>query len=110
MDYWHECIAESFDDAGITATEEQIKTVASWVEGAHENYGMAFGHDCIPNPMETEVNELKKKIEKLEQSHETQLSGIRSGIARRRGVDISDVYIEPNGDVTYNVGYSNRRQ
>ena len=37
MDYWVECILESFDAAGIVTTDEQIAIVASCVKGAHEN-------------------------------------------------------------------------
>jgi len=62
MDYWGECISEAFEDAGIKATNEQISTVSGWVEGAHENYGMAFGHDCIPNPLVLENEKLLKEI------------------------------------------------
>lgn len=62
MDYWKECVAEAFEDAGITATDDQIGTVASWVEGAHENYGMAHGYDSIPNPLKSENDELRKKL------------------------------------------------
>ena len=64
MDYWNECIKESFDEAEITATEEQIGIVASWAEGAHDNYGMAHGHDCIANPLEDENRKLKFDLEK----------------------------------------------
>ena len=63
MNYWEECIAEAFDDAKISADKEQIKLVASWVEGAHDNYGMANGYDCIPNPLMTENAELRTKLE-----------------------------------------------
>lgn len=75
MDYWEECISEAFEDAGIIATSEQIDAVASWVEGAHECYGMAHGHDCIPNPANTEIEELKKRLRKMEQKYETMLYG-----------------------------------
>ena len=64
MDYWQECITEAFEDAGIDATKEQINTVASWVSGAHENYGMAHGYDCISNPRDEEISELKRKLER----------------------------------------------
>lgn len=64
MDYWKECISEAFDDAGVTVTSKQLETVASWVEGAHENYGLATGHDCIPNPMKLENDRLQVKLEK----------------------------------------------
>lgn len=64
MDYWKECVAEAFEDAGITATKEQIDTVTSWVEGAHDNYGMSHGHDHIPNPLQQEIDQLKINIKK----------------------------------------------
>lgn len=62
MNYWRECIAEAFEDAGIIATAEQIDTVAGWVEGAHENYGMAHGHDAIPNPLALENDRLTREL------------------------------------------------
>jgi hypothetical protein len=64
MNYWKECVAEALDDAGIIATDEQINTVSEWVKGAHENYGMAFGHDCIPNHLEIENKNLLKELKK----------------------------------------------
>jgi hypothetical protein len=70
MEYWEECISEAFDDAGITASEAQIETVASWVEGSHDNYGMAHGHDCIPNPENAEIKELQQEIKRLRNEHD----------------------------------------
>lgn len=101
MNYWEECISEAFEDAGITATAEQKEAVSIWVEGAHDNYGMAHGHDCIPNPMHSEVDDLKRQIKALEESHEKQLYGIKKGVAQRRGVSLQDVSINHDGHVTY---------
>lgn len=103
MDYWNECVAEAFEDAGIKATKEQIDTVASWVEGARDNYGMAHGHDAIPNPMESEINELNRRIRQLEDRHERQLNGIRKGVALRRKVNVNAVHIDDSGHVTYDI-------
>jgi len=64
MDYWYECISEAFDDAKITATDDQINTVAAWVEGAHDNYSTALGYDSIPNPLLQENKVLLKEIQK----------------------------------------------
>jgi DnaJ-class molecular chaperone len=64
FNYWEECIKEAFEDADITATDEQTETVISWVEGAFENYGLATGSDCIPNPLQTENDELKRELNK----------------------------------------------
>jgi hypothetical protein len=67
MDYWYECISEAFEDAGIVATKDQITTVSGWVEGAHDNYGMAHGHDAIPNPV---IYEAEKELRKLKRENE----------------------------------------
>jgi hypothetical protein len=101
MEYWGICIEEAFSECGILATEEQIKTVVEWVDGAHENYGTATGSEHIPNPMSTEVEELKAKIKKLEVLHYRQLDGIAKGVAKRRGVSASNVSIDDDGLVTY---------
>jgi len=64
MNYWGECIKEAFEDSKIIATEEQIRNVVGWVEGAHENYSIANGHDCIPNPVNLENEKLKAELKK----------------------------------------------
>lgn len=63
MSYWYNCIEEAFDLAGITATKEQIDIVVDCVEGGHDNYSMAHGHDCIPSPVMLENKELKMKLD-----------------------------------------------
>lgn len=64
MDYWGECISEALEDAGLPATPEQISTIASWVEGAHENFRTAFGYDAIPNPLTEENTKLKRELKR----------------------------------------------
>lgn len=62
MDYWRECLSEAFDDARIEVTKEQLDTVAEWVQGAHDNFGLATGRECIPNPLKLENDDLRKKL------------------------------------------------
>lgn len=101
MEYWKECIAEALEDSGIKATDEQIDNITSWVEGAHENYSMATGEECIPHPLLTEVDGLKKIITKQKDQHEHQLHGICKGVAQRRNTSVNDVCIDDDGHVTY---------
>lgn len=61
-EYWQECVECALEDAGITATDEQVKIVVETVQGSHENYGMYHGHDCIPNPLALENEQLKKEL------------------------------------------------
>lgn len=101
MDYWEECISIAADECGLTLTKDQLECLASYVVGGHENYGMAFGHDCIPNPLNTEVESLKRRIKELEEEHERCLHGIKNGVAKRRNVSASYVHIDRDGHVTY---------
>lgn len=100
MDYWKECIAEALEDAGIIATDEQIDTITSWVDGAHENYGLATGQECIPNPLESEVEQLNRQHEKELQEKDKIVNIYRQSVATRRRVNIRDVYTD-NGEVYY---------
>ncbi len=100
MNYWDECIKEAFEEIGIVATESQITEVVDWVEGAHENYGMAFGHDCIANPLEQEIRELKFQHKKDLVECEGREQQYRKSVARRRGCKPENVWLE-NGEVHY---------
>jgi len=61
-DYWEECIANALEETGLSATSEQIKSIACDVRIGHENYGMAHGHDCIPNPLQEENSKLSRAL------------------------------------------------
>lgn len=61
-DYWKDAVGEALDDAQVQATSEQIDTIAGWMQSAYDNYGMAHGHDCIPNPLQTENDRLSKRL------------------------------------------------
>lgn len=61
-DYWNECISSALDEVDIVATKEQIESIAGDVEVSHENFGMAHGHDAIPNPLRTENDQLKNDL------------------------------------------------
>ena len=91
-DYWNECISEALEDAGITATNEQIDTVASWVEGAHDNYGMAFGHDCIPNPLQTQVDDLRREAVKRQEDHDQRVHDMTREAGRVRAEHLEKIY------------------
>lgn len=94
MNYWKECIDIAFDDAGISATDEQRAEVADAVAGGHENYGMAHGYECISSPVETEkdrlIASLKAEISRLQQD----IDIYRSSVARRNRVSESNIYLD----------------
>ena len=75
MNYWLECVESSLDEMGVLdkLTEEQRKQLAEDVETSHSMYGEAHGHHFIPNPLQTEMNNLKQRHKRdLEEAERTQ--------------------------------------
>ncbi len=71
FEYWREALCCSLDEAGVTTlTSEQLDSVTNGLLGSRENESMAFGRDCIPNPMRAEVTDLESKVKRLEQEHD----------------------------------------
>jgi len=61
MNYWKESIEEALSEIGISATADQTKELVEWVQGSHDNYGMAMGHDVASANWESdESKELKR--------------------------------------------------
>lgn len=42
MDYWRECVSCALDEAGISATQQQIAIMADVTMGGHENIDQAY--------------------------------------------------------------------
>ncbi len=101
ISYWEECIFAAFNTAGIQATKDQVNMVAGDVEVAHENYGMAHGHDTIPNPLAGAFAQLKQKHEIERNEWAEREICYKKSVAARRNVRPEDVYLE-NGYVFYN--------
>ena len=63
IEYWRECVGIALDEAGLVATKEQIELIADAVCVSHDNYGMAFGHECIPDPRSEEIKKLQTALD-----------------------------------------------
>lgn len=73
-EYWQECISEAAEECGLTITQEQIASIAEAVEGAHENYGMAFYQ---PPPSD--------RFNEIEREHKDELDALRREFDTYRG-------------------------
>lgn len=60
--YWVEAVECALDEAGVTATDEQILDIAAAVEGAHECYGMAFYQPSSHDVYGPRLKELERKL------------------------------------------------
>jgi len=71
-EYWREaamCALEPYLNLDRISPIEWDYIAASLALSA-ECQSMAFGHDCIPNPLDAEVRELKTKLKANECAHE----------------------------------------
>ena len=70
MNYWEECVAVAIEEAGISATDEQLKIMTEVVEGGHDNYSMSSGHDLTTDSFESEskseLRHLKAENERIQ--------------------------------------------
>lgn len=68
LEYWTECVACAADECGLSLTDEQLKCLADGVNGGHENYSMAFGHDVAnanwSATKQREITDLKKQVQR----------------------------------------------
>ena len=62
--YWIQAVEAALEEAGLSATTEQIEVMADVMDGAHEMYGEAHGYEHFGNPMEDEVKRLKKELQR----------------------------------------------
>lgn len=64
-DYWREAFLTALEEADIPfPSGDKLNAAVKVIEGAHENYGMAHGYDCIPNPLRTENDALAKQLDR----------------------------------------------
>ncbi len=60
--YWNEAVSVALDEAGVTATNEQIAAIAGSIQVSHENIGMAY--PTPEHPAIREASDLKRELEK----------------------------------------------
>lgn len=65
--YWDVCIEEALGEIGINATPEQLKELVEWVEGGHENYGLATGVEVADSSF---ISDEARELEALKADQE----------------------------------------
>lgn len=61
--YWQEAVESALDDTGVTATKDQINQIAKLIASAHDMHDEYSGLSNIPNPVETELKDAKRKLQ-----------------------------------------------
>ena len=61
--YWTQAVEAALEEVGISASMEQIESMADVVQGAHEMYGETHGYQHFGNPADDEVKRLKRELQ-----------------------------------------------
>lgn len=100
LDYWRECVSTAAEDCGLTMTADQLEFIAYAVEGAHENYGMAF-YSPPPSDGIAEIRrEGQAALDKLQRAFDAYQRG--SKIAVRRALRLypdANISIQDDGEI-----------
>lgn len=93
VEYFRELLTDSLDEHGLKATPEQVLAIAKDVAGAHENFGMAFGHDAIPSPAIAERKRLDEQHKYEVKRLEIEAAAYKREACELAGKDPHDVWV-----------------
>ena len=100
LEYWIESVESIMEEMSYDIPIEDITTIAESMIITAEQESMAFGYDAIPNPLQTEIDEITGKLKQECIKADRREYIYRKSIASRNGVNPEDVFIE-HGNVWY---------
>jgi molecular chaperone GrpE (heat shock protein) len=99
-DYWLECVQQSLEEHGVTATEEQAQAVATDVQSARDNYGMAFYSPPSSDRYAAIESAWKEKLRRLQAEFDAYRANAETAVKRALGQrSDANVTIGARGDV-----------
>jgi len=63
-EYWRISVEEALEDAGLEASDSQIKTIVDSMETASEMESEATGQLNIPNPIDKELSDTRQELKR----------------------------------------------
>ena len=100
-DYWRECVSNAAEECGAVLTPEQVNEIADSVQGAHENYGMAFYSPPPSDRIHAVEREGNAKLVALQAEFDAYRDNAETAVKRAlRQHSKSQVTIGPRGEVT----------
>lgn len=93
-EYYEECLAISFEENGIECPPDKLKIIAADVHMGAQMESESFGDHCIPNPLQTELDESARQIKKLQEENESQYRLLSDGLIKFSGRNPRDYYLD----------------
>lgn len=99
--YWHTSMECILDGAGITVSVTQLQEIVDGVLSAIEMEGEATGRYCIPNPLQADVDRLKRDVKTAQEETEQKHRDFVKNVCTRHHCDPSQVTIEGSDAIIY---------
>lgn len=110
-EYWQECISDAAEECGVALSPDQLALIARAVEGAHENYGMAFYSPPSSDRYAEIERESLRRLNSLEREFESHKKNASTAIKQALGLRQDDIVsIGEYGEVTRFGGRTERVQ
>ena len=68
--YWHDAVESALDDAEVKTTPDQLTAIVRDIAMAHDMYSESQGYLDIPNPLQAELADTKRLMQKQEEEAE----------------------------------------
>lgn len=105
-DYYADAVSEGADVVGLKLTDEQLKSIVDSVLGNLENESLASGSFNIPNPMQSEVRQLEKRLAEVTADAEKQDRKWAEAFGRKVGTSSKQISLDRDGQVWLSDGRS----
>lgn len=99
-EYWKDCIVTALDELNISLTHNEVDHLVGAVEGAHENYGMAFYSPSYNDRLNGMRQEEAAKLERLQSELYAYKKGAESVIRSALNIpDDTQIGVTENGEL-----------
>jgi hypothetical protein len=104
--YWKESLECALDSYGLLSAipSDALDKIAGDLETSYENIGTAMGYDAIPNPLQTEIKELKTKhhaeSERKERHYEAAIGALKQEVGRVHNIDPRRIHVSETHGIT----------
>lgn len=104
--YWKEALECALDEAGQFGVipSDKVDEIAASLTVAAEMESEATGRINIPNPLQSEIENIKRSHVRELADAERREDILKANIARRFNVDPRHIGISRSGDITYSNG------
>lgn len=98
-EYYREAVMCAADEADVALTPDQVTTMAKCLMTSMECESMAFGYECIPNPLNAEIESINRRHAQEIREKDKVIAVAERYVAYKTGHDMASIGISPDGHI-----------